>query len=62
MFKTYKDKKSWNILVKNQVILQKREMKYLGFNKKTLKIEDFNDAEEQEVNEKNEKRKIEDAK
>ena len=37
-------------------------MKYLGFNKKTLKIEDFNDAEEQEVNEKNEKRKIEDAK
>ena len=37
-------------------------MKYLGFNKNTLKIDDFNDAEEQEVNEKNEKRKIEDAK
>ena len=49
-------------MVKNQVILQKREMKYLGFNKNTLKIDDFNDAEEQEVNKKNEKRKIEDAK
>ena len=38
VFKTYKDKKRWSISVKNQAILQKREMKHLSLNKNLWKL------------------------
>ena len=62
VFKSYKDKRCWNILVKSQVILRKKEMKHLGLNKHLLKISNFNDVEEREVNKKIENRKKKDPK
>ena len=38
VFKTYKNKKSWSISVKNQEILQNKEMKHLSLNENLWKL------------------------
>ena len=38
VFKSYKYKKSWSISLKNQAILQKKEMKHLSLNKNLWKL------------------------
>ena len=57
VFKTYKDKKKLEHLSKEPSNFTKERNKAFKFEQKPLEIDNFNNAEEEIVNEKTEKRK-----
>ena len=62
VFKIHKDKKKLKYLGKEQSNFTKERNETFKFEQKSLEIDDFNDAKEQEVNEKIEKKKKQDVK
>ena len=62
VFKIHKDKKKLKYLGKEQSNFTKERNETYKFEQKSLEIDDFNDAKEQEVNEKIEKKKKQDVK
>ena len=62
VFKIHKDKKKLKYLGKEQSNFTKERNETFKFEQKSLEIDDFNDAKEQEVNEKVEKKKKQDVK
>ena len=62
VFKIHKDKKKLKYLGKEQSNITKERNETFKFEQKSLEIDDFNDAKEQEVNEKIEKKKKQDVK
>ena len=62
VFKIHKDKKKLKYLGKEQTNFTKERNETFKFEQKSLEIDDFNDAKEQEVNEKIEKKKKQDVK
>ena len=62
VFKIHKDKKKLKYLGKEQTNFTKERNETFKFEQKSLEIDDFNDAKEQEVNEKIEKKKQQDVK
>ena len=62
VIKIHKDKKKLKYLGKEQTNFTKERNETFKFEQKSLEIDDFNDAKEQEVNEKIEKKKQQDVK
>ena len=62
VIKIHKDKKKLKYLGKEQSNFTKERNETFKFEQKSLEIDDFNDAKEQEVNEKIEKKKKQDVK